>query len=34
MLHHEYAWKGVADGFIAVARVKTGPRAFGSWDSA
>src|SRR5438477_10939226 len=22
MLHHEYAWKGVADGFAAVARVK------------
>jgi glycosyltransferase involved in cell wall biosynthesis len=23
MLHHEYAWKGVADGLAAVARVKT-----------
>ena len=22
MLHHEYAWKGTADGFAAVARVK------------
>jgi glycosyltransferase involved in cell wall biosynthesis len=29
MLHHEYAWKGVADGLAAVARVR--PRAPGLW---
>src|SRR5205823_15020240 len=29
MLHHEYAWKGVADGLEAVARVRRHVRALG-----